>query len=97
MRQSTIIFGVLLFAFLMYITLRGQLPAYLALFSARAGTAGAAASGTSVSATSSVKDALSGASDTLSKVGSTLNTIVGDISFDHGKTWTNAGTMAEGN
>lgn len=33
MRQSTVIFGVLIFAFVVYITMRGQLPAYLALFS----------------------------------------------------------------
>lgn len=32
MRQSTIIFGTLLLAFVIYITLRGQLPAYLGLF-----------------------------------------------------------------
>jgi hypothetical protein len=31
-RQSTIIFGTLLAAFVIYITLRGQLPDYLALF-----------------------------------------------------------------
>lgn len=33
MRQSTIIFGSLLFAFIIYITLLGQLPSYLGLFS----------------------------------------------------------------
>jgi hypothetical protein len=32
LKQSTVIFGVLLFAFIMYVTLRGQLPGYLALF-----------------------------------------------------------------
>lgn len=32
MRQSNVIFGVLIFAFVIYITLRGQLPAYLSLF-----------------------------------------------------------------
>lgn len=32
MRQSNIIFGTLLFAFVIYITLRGQLPEYIALF-----------------------------------------------------------------
>lgn len=32
MRQSNVIFGVLVFAFVIYITLRGQLPAYIALF-----------------------------------------------------------------
>lgn len=32
MRQSTIIFGTLLASFVIYITLRGQLPDYLALF-----------------------------------------------------------------
>lgn len=33
MKQSTVIFATLTFAFVVYITLRGQLPAYLALFS----------------------------------------------------------------
>ena len=33
MRQSTVLFGALLFAFIVYITLRGQLDDYLALFS----------------------------------------------------------------
>lgn len=32
MRQSTIIFGVIVFAFIVYITLRGQLSGYLSLF-----------------------------------------------------------------
>lgn len=32
MRQSNVIFGVILFAFVMYVTMRGQLPAYLDLF-----------------------------------------------------------------
>lgn len=33
MKQSNVIFGTLLLAFVIYITLRGQLPAYLSLFS----------------------------------------------------------------
>lgn len=33
MKQSTIIFGAIVFAFVIYITVRGQLPDYLALFS----------------------------------------------------------------
>lgn len=32
MRQSSVIFGVLLLAFVIYITMRGQLPGYMALF-----------------------------------------------------------------
>lgn len=32
MRQSTLVFAILLFAFLVYITGRGQLPQYLLLF-----------------------------------------------------------------
>lgn len=32
MKQSTVIFGALVFGFVVYITLRGQLPAYLGLF-----------------------------------------------------------------
>ena len=32
MRQSTAIFGTLILAFVIYITLRGQLPRYLSLF-----------------------------------------------------------------
>lgn len=32
MRQSTLIFGALIFAFVIYITMRGQLPAYVDLF-----------------------------------------------------------------
>ena len=39
MRQSTIIFGSLLLAFVIYITLRGQLPAYLGLFTGKGTTA----------------------------------------------------------
>ena len=35
MRQSTIIFGSLLLAFVVYITLRGQLPSYLNLFTGK--------------------------------------------------------------
>lgn len=35
MRQSTITFGVILFAFVVYITMRGQLPAYLDLFKSK--------------------------------------------------------------
>jgi hypothetical protein len=35
MRQSTLTFGVLLFMFVVYITVRGQLPAYLALFKSK--------------------------------------------------------------
>lgn len=33
MKQSTIIFGAILFAYVIYITMRGQLPAFLDLFS----------------------------------------------------------------
>ncbi len=32
MRQSNVIFGTILLAFIVYITMRGQLPAYLDLF-----------------------------------------------------------------
>lgn len=35
MKQSTVTFGVLLFAFVVYITLRGQLPSYLSLFTSK--------------------------------------------------------------
>jgi hypothetical protein len=38
MRQSTIIFGTILVAFVMYITLRGQLNSYLGLFSGKGGS-----------------------------------------------------------
>jgi uncharacterized membrane protein YgcG len=34
-RQSTLTFGVLLFMFVVFITVRGQLPAYLALFKSK--------------------------------------------------------------
>ena len=43
MRQSTIIFGTLLFSFIVYITLRGQMPEYLGLFTAKAKSAQSAA------------------------------------------------------
>lgn len=43
MRQSNIIFGSLLFAFIVYITIRGQLPGYLDLFRGR-GNGGQSAS-----------------------------------------------------
>lgn len=39
MRQSTVIFGGLLAAFVIYITVRGQLPGYLNLFSSNSGIA----------------------------------------------------------
>lgn len=39
MRQSTVIFGTLLLAFIVYITLRDQLPEYLALFKGKSKTA----------------------------------------------------------
>jgi hypothetical protein len=32
LRQSNVIFGTLVFAFIVYITVRGQLPGYLNLF-----------------------------------------------------------------
>lgn len=38
-RQSSTIFGVLLFAFIVYITIRNQLPLYLNLFSKGESTA----------------------------------------------------------
>jgi len=40
MRQSNVIFGAIVFAFLVYITTRGQLPAYLGLFRSRGGSGG---------------------------------------------------------
>lgn len=81
MKQSTVIFGVLLFAFLMYITLRGQLPAYLALFKGKV--------------TGSATGSSSNVGDTGAKpAGTNIGNILGDISFDHGVTWQSAGTMA---
>ena len=35
MRQSNVIFGTLIFAFIVFITMRGQLPAYLDLFKSK--------------------------------------------------------------
>jgi len=35
LRQSNVIFGTLIFAFLVFITMRGQLPAYLDLFKSK--------------------------------------------------------------
>lgn len=67
MRQSNVIFGALLFAFIVYITVRGQLPAYLDLFRGKgSGASGnsasaekASSSGTSHNATNAVDTALS--------------------------------------
>lgn len=39
MKQSTIIFGSIVFAFVIYITVRGQLPDYLALFGGKKSSA----------------------------------------------------------
>lgn len=36
MKQSTVIFGVLIFAFVVFVTMRGDLPSWLALFHAKA-------------------------------------------------------------
>jgi len=41
LRQSNIIFAALLFAFIIYITIRGQLPSYLALFSGKGASSSA--------------------------------------------------------
>ncbi len=35
MSQSNLIFGILLFAFIVYITSRGQLPDYISLFTSK--------------------------------------------------------------
>jgi len=35
LRQSNVIFGTLIFAFIVFITMRGQLPAYLDLFKSK--------------------------------------------------------------
>jgi len=35
MNQSTVIFGVLIFAFIVFITVRGELPAYLSVLGLR--------------------------------------------------------------
>lgn len=84
MRQSTLTFGVLLFIFVVYITVRGQLPAYLSLFKRKTGSGstttslggggsfgGAGATG-DFSPASSTSDA-SGMSDT------DFNTLLTDI------------------
>lgn len=49
MRQSNVIFGTLIFMFIVYITMRGQLPAYLDLFkSKKAGEGSKKSSGGSI-------------------------------------------------
>jgi len=35
LRQSNVIFGTLIFAFIVFITMRGQLPAYIDLFKSK--------------------------------------------------------------
>lgn len=35
MSQSTVIFGVLIFAFVLFITVRGELPAYMSVLGLR--------------------------------------------------------------
>lgn len=59
MRQSTIIFGAIVFAFIVYITLRGQLQSYLSLFTKKSGEtleAGASNAGDDVNAASRVDE-----------------------------------------
>lgn len=64
MRQSTVTFGVILFAFIVYITVRGQLPSYIALFKSKQHakvtvTGGASSSGGG----SSIADTAKGAAE----------------------------------
>jgi len=40
MGRSTLLFGTMLFMFVLYITVKGQLPAYLALFWGKSPKAG---------------------------------------------------------
>lgn len=51
MRQSNVIFATLLFAFIVYITIRGQLPAYLDLFRGKGSSGGTSAAVTPSSTT----------------------------------------------
>jgi hypothetical protein len=53
-RQSTVIFGSLVFAFIVYITLRGQLPDYLALFSSKPSSSAPASNADKTSGSNSV-------------------------------------------
>lgn len=46
MRQSTVIFGTLLLGFVIYVTIRGQLPAYMSIFTGAQVGAGSAAAPT---------------------------------------------------
>jgi hypothetical protein len=84
LRQSTVIFGTLLFAFIVYITLRGQLPAYLDLFKPGANTSSPiASSGVATSSASSgsggggIGGAIDKASDVVNKGKSLINQMKG--------------------
>lgn len=82
MRQSTLTFSVLLFMFIVFITVRGQLPAYLALFKSKKVSSNTSGSGSSSAgggsfggggSTGSWGDAASGSGDTLSSSGDTTD------------------------
>lgn len=68
MRQSNVIFAALLFAFIVYITVRGQLPSYLALFTRKGSEAngkGSSTASASNTPTSSQSQSGSSPSDTI--------------------------------
>jgi hypothetical protein len=63
MQQSNVIFGVMLIAFIIFITLKGELAAYIDILKGVGGTAGSGTSTTSSSSNplGSVKNALTSA------------------------------------
>lgn len=90
MRPSTLTFGVLLFVFVVYITVRGQLPAYIALFKRKSagGTTtssssggggsfgGAGVSGSwDTSSNTTSNNSFQSSEDTLTSIGNSLETI----------------------
>lgn len=77
MRQSTIIFGSLLLAFVIYITLRGQLPSYLGLFTGKgsSSTANTNNSGSTETTDKSTTDKATGFAKSLSTLTDTLSSM----------------------
>lgn len=67
MRQSTVIFGAILFAFVVYITMRGQLDDYIDLFKSKPKASASSSSGSNVlgDAGNAISDVLGKAKDML--------------------------------
>lgn len=82
--QSDKVFGALLIAFVIYVTVRGQLPGYMALFTKKApASSGSSTSSGSGSSTSSgnpldfISNLLNGANSMITGAGSSIGDFLG--------------------